>query len=82
MVGAKLVQITLVGAGDELGLHRLICGEALPFRRTPDLNNLLRLVVGAHGPYRLRKGRQRVRDWPESRRLFRQLRDEALRALP
>jgi len=68
LLHVRLVQITLVTPGEELRLRRLICGKALPFRRAPDLNSLLRAGWKAvrsslHG------GRRQVRGWQESRRL-------------
>jgi hypothetical protein len=63
-----LVQITLDSANDDLRLRRLLCGKALPFRRTCVLKNLFRAGWQAQ-PSSLRGTARGARHWPESRRL-------------
>jgi hypothetical protein len=53
---------------DDLRLGRLTCGKALPFRKPPILNNVLCAGWKAR-PSSLRRGKQELRIWPESRRL-------------
>jgi hypothetical protein len=67
-VQATFVQIAFVAVGDDLRLRRLTCGKALPFRKTPDLNNLL-LAGWKAKPSSLQAEGQGARHWPESRRL-------------
>jgi len=64
----KFVRITRAVAGDNLRLRRVTCRKALPFRRTPSVDNLLRSGWEAQPPSRSGGG-PRVPDWPESRRL-------------
>jgi hypothetical protein len=64
----RFVQITFDAVSADLRLRRLLCGKALPFRRTCLLKNLFRAGWKAE-PYTLRGTARRVRHWPESRRL-------------